>query len=129
MASRVENCWFGGTFAVLRLVLTIKTLLRSNPISRVASLAKLRRNKPAATNKTSESATCEATIQCRKRDGWPLAMAWPPFIAEAKDTRVARRAGNKPNRTLVKTAIARVNPRTRLSSERSRNTAFLAVEM
>ena len=75
---RGHQYWAAGTLPFVRFALTSRTWLRSNPMSSAASFPKLRSKSPAVTNRTSESATCEATIHKRKRPRRPLDAVRPP---------------------------------------------------
>ena len=130
-SSNIAGCCSSGTFAVCRFACTRRTLFRSNPASRLTSFTRLRRNKPLATNRISDNATCDATIHF---PGWNFvrlspSTAWLPFIADVRDTRVERNAGSTPKSSPVKTATLAVKLRTRQSNERSRKTLFFPVEI
>ena len=92
---------------------------------------KLRTKSPATTTNTNESATCDVTIQrpgreCERDSG---ASACVPFMAEARDTRVERKAGRTPNSNPVSTATLAVKARMRMSIVNWRKTGLRVVEI
>ena len=78
---------------------------------------RLRRNSPANTTSTSDSATCDATSErsSSRRRRPPTSRPEEAARREA----VERSAGSSPNSRQVSTAAATVNPRTRASGVRS----------
>ena len=87
------------------------------------SAANVRRNRPAPTTRTSDNAICATTRAPRTlRRRSPVTVRDDSFIASPGATPVTESAGTIPAITAVTAARPAVKPRTRQSSDRSRNT-------
>ena len=119
----------GSSCARCALRLATRIGSRSKPRFRLASDENVRTNRPAATMSTSDSATCRTTSTL-PRPSRPSPTTPRPCALSASFgcTRVPRSAGAIPNSTAVATATPAVNPSTRQSSERSRNTVLVDVD-
>ena len=86
------------------------------PVSTFVRFIRLRTNSPAATSKTSESATCEIT-KVFASGPFADALGWlrPSFSESVRFNRVARNAGIVPNKAAVASVTPRVNNSRRMS--------------
>src|SRR5262249_38442941 len=99
------------------------------PIGRVASRVNVRMKRPAHTTSTTDSATwatTSAAAALMRRS--PAIPRLPSLIASMGATFDVRNAGASPKRNAVAIVTPAVNPSTRQSSGRSRNTVFVRVE-
>ncbi len=104
---------------------TISRFDGSNPSGVVASVAKVRTNKPAPTMSANDSPTWATTSAFRspKRRS-PVTDRLCSFMASLGSTPPSPNAGASPNKSVAPSAAAAVNPSTRQSIDRS-NVAVL----
>ena len=96
--------------------LNMSRFLESNPTSTLSRFSSVRRNRPAPTSSTSDIATCSTTRPLLRTVREPVTLRLLSFIAPARSTRVARRAGRRPKTIPVSMLTPARNPNTRQSS-------------
>jgi hypothetical protein len=96
--------------------LNVSRLLESNPTSTPSRFSSVRTKRPAPTSSTSDIATCTTTRPLLRTFREPVTPRLLLFIAPARSTRVARRAGTRPKRIPVSMLTAARNPITRQSN-------------
>jgi hypothetical protein len=110
-------------------MLTTSTLSWSNPRRTFASDVNDRMNRPSATTRTTDKATCATTSALATRPRLsPPAPRPCSFNASIGATPAARNAGAVPNNSAVATVAPIVNARMCPSIDRSRKTVLVAVD-